>query len=140
MKKVTNIYQLNLNRSPTAALTLTANHHNFHCISLVQEPPVKKDGNIYAIPAPLQILAIDKYPRAAIIYNPSLDIWPISLSDRDCQVALWQTKGNKIMLISAYWHARDNSVINTIEKALKLAKNKRYSILMGIDCNGHHPS
>ena len=136
----TKIFQLNLNRSPLALHNLMGQHQQQHCISLVQELPIR--GNkIFSIPAPLQVIAIEESPRAAIIYNPSLDIWPIAqVSTRDCQAALWQTNGKNILLISAYWHAKSNELPNSLETIFTLARNKNYDIVLAIDTNGHHPS
>ena len=134
---ISNIYQLNLHRSPTAAHNLMLQHQKYHCMSLIQEPPVRKEL-MYGIPKPLHSLSAENSPRAAIVFNPSLDIWPLpQFSHRDCQAALWQINSRKVILISAYW-AINEDMEPHLQTVLSYAKDKGWQVLLAIDTNGHH--
>lgn len=132
-----------MHRSPLASVNLVENHSKEHCISLVHEPPSRK-GQIYSFPHPLEVLGephsnLVDGPRAAIIFNPSLNIWHMpQYSNRDCQVALWQIHDQKIALISAYWPINCNDLINHLETVVASLSHDRYKILIGIDSNAHH--
>jgi len=135
----TNIFQINLNRSPKALENHIAKHRKQHSVSLVQEPPLRK-GSVHSIPPPLEILR-DENPRAVIIYNPSLDIWPMpQYSNRDCQFAVWQINNTKVILGSVYWDIRSNEMLKHIDNVLlDLSVNSpNFKILIGIDSNAHH--
>jgi len=141
-EKITNIYQLNTHKSLNSLTTLidetfTTNNN----IALIQEPPLKK-GSCVGVPSPLTCLSTSQSPRAAIIFNPSLELWQLPhLSDRDCQTAIWYNdKAKPMLVISAYWDITIPFIPPTLSKAVTEAVNKNYLILIGIDANAHHPA
>jgi ribonuclease HI len=139
---LTNIYQLNTHKSPLSLNTLIDEKFNSNNnVALLQEPPLSK-GHIVGVPPPLTCLTSSSKPRAAIIHNPSLEIWQVPhLSDRDCQTAIWYNdKIKPIMLISAYWDITSPNIPTTLAKAVMEAINKQFQILIGIDSNAHHPA
>jgi hypothetical protein len=142
LQKITIIYQLNTHKSHTSLATLIdetfISNNN---IALIQEPPIRK-GNCVGVPYPLTCLSSSDNPRAAIIFNPSLELWQIPhLSDRDCQTAIWYNKKLKpTLVISAYWDITAPAIPLTISKAISEAITKNYQILIGIDANAHHPA
>jgi hypothetical protein len=79
-------------------------------------------------------------PRAIIIHNPSLEVWQIpTLSDRDCQTAIWRNGKNRpIIIISGYWDINFPNFPETIMKTIIEAKNKRFDLILGLDSNAHH--
>jgi hypothetical protein len=101
----TNIFQLNTHESNLSLSTLfDTKFKNNANIALIQEPPQCK-GVLTGIPPSLTSLYSSPKPRAAIIHNPSLEIWQLThLSDGDCQTAIWRVENCKpIIIISAYW-------------------------------------
>jgi len=139
MKVPIHIWQLNANKSPPALNTLINEKFTKTNIALLQEPPLTK-GSMLTVPYPLHYLTATANPRTAIIYNPSLDIWPIAhLSDRDCQMAIWYlNKKVTIILISAYWENGNNQIPPKLKKAIQYAKQNKYELFIGIDSNAHH--
>ena len=135
------ILQLNLHRSHAPLTELLTEHwdkRNFN-IAFVQEFPLTK-GSAARVPSPLQLLHTTDVPRAAIIHNPSLDIWEApALSDRDCQVATWTTGRLTIVIASVYWAGNERSIPDTLLKAIRFAKSNKYELLIGMDSNAHNP-
>jgi len=141
-KNFTNIYQLNAHKSLTSINTfLKETFIDNNNIALVQEPSIKM-GTCLGIPPPLTCLSSSTNPRAAIIHNPSLEIWQLPhLSDRDCQTAIWHNdKMKPILLISVYWDITFPNIPPTFTNAIMEAIDKHYQILIGIDANAHHPA
>jgi ribonuclease HI len=137
-----NIYQLNTHKSSISLNALIEDvFTNNTNIALVQEPPIHL-GRCVGVPAPLSCLFSSAKPRTAIIHNPSLEIWQLPhLSNRDCQTAIWHNEKIKpIIIISAYWDINLPDIPPTLVKAVIEATNKKYSLLIGIDANAHHPA
>jgi hypothetical protein len=137
----TNIFQLNTHKSNISLSTLIDTKFKDNAnIALIQEPPQRK-GIITGVPPPLSCLYSSPKPRAAIIHNPSLEVWQLPhLSDEDCQTAIWRMKNSKpIFLISSYWDISFPEIPNTLKKAIKEALKLKYDLLVGIDSNAHHP-
>jgi ribonuclease HI len=137
----TNIFQLNTHKSNISLSTLIDTKFKDNTnIALIQEPPQRK-GIITGVPPPLSCLYSSLKPRAAIIHNPSLEVWQLPhLSDGDCQTAIWRMKNCKpIILISAYWDILFPEIQTTFKKAVKEALKLKYDLLVGIDSNAHHP-
>ena len=132
------ILQLNLHRSHAPLTELLEEHwdkRNLN-IAFVQEIPLVK-GKAARVPSPLHLLHTTDVPRAAIIHNPSLDIWEApALSDRDCQVATWTTGKNTTLIASIYWAGNEKTLPSTLLKAIFAKKNK-FEILIGMDSNAH---
>jgi hypothetical protein len=136
------IFQLNTHKSTLSLNTLIDEHFNGNNnVALIQEPPIKA-GRVIGVPYPLTCLTSSHKPRAAIIHNPSLEIWQLShLSDNDCQMAIWlNNKIKPIILISAYWDITLPTIPTMLAKAVAHAINKQYQLLIGIDSNAHHPA
>jgi hypothetical protein len=137
----TNIFQLNTHKSNISLSTLIdTKFKSNRNIALIQEPPQCK-GIITWVPPPLACLYSSPKPRAAIIHNPSLEVWQLPhLSDGDCQTAIWRIKNCKpIIIISAYWDISCPEIQITLKKAEKEALKLKYDLLVGIDSNAHHP-
>jgi ribonuclease HI len=140
--KITNVFQLNTHKSTLPLATLIDEKFKGNCnIALIQEPPAK-DGRLLGVPPPLSSLQTTIKPRAAIIHNPSLEIWQLPhLSDGDCQTAIWHNgKATPIILISAYWDITFPDIPTKIVQAVSEAITKRYKLLLAIDANAHHPA
>jgi hypothetical protein len=138
----TNIFQLNSHKSLISLNTFfEETFTGTNNIALIQEPPLKS-GRCIGVPTPLTCLTTTAKPRAAIIHNPSLEIWQVPhLSDRDCQTAIWHNdKMSPILLISAYWDITSPTIPHCLTKAVTEAINKRYHLFIGIDANTHHPA
>jgi hypothetical protein len=142
LKNFTNIYQLNAHKSLSSVNTfIKETFIDNNNIALIQEPSIKI-GTCLGIPPPLTCLSSSPNPRAAIIHNPSLEIWQLPhLSDRDCQTAIWHNdKMKPILLISVYWDITFPNIPTTLTNAITEAISKQYQILIGIDANAHHPA
>jgi hypothetical protein len=139
---IANIFQLNTHKSLISLATLIDDKFTDNCnIALIQEPPFR-EGKIVGVPPPLSCLQTSPNPRAAIIHNPSLEIWQLPhLSDRDCQTAIWHNgNATPTVLISAYWDITFPSIPTKLTKAITEAITKKYKILLAIDSNAHHPA
>jgi len=137
-----NIYQLNTHKSSISLNALIEDAFTSNTnIALVQEPPIHL-GRCVGVPAPLSCLFSSTKPRAAIIHNPSLEIWQLPhLSDRDCQAAIWHNKKQKpIIIVSVYWDINLPDIPPSLIKTVTEAINKKYPIILGIDANAHHPA
>ena len=135
------VMQLNLHRSHPPLQDLLTNSWNSSGmnIALVQEIPLHK-GKACNVPHPLHFDYTCDIPRAGIIYNPSLDIWPApTLSYRDCQVCSWTINKKNILVISAYWAINERNIPTTLVKAIRFAKKNKFEILVGMDANAHSP-
>jgi len=133
--------QLNTHKSKNSLITLIDEKFlENNNIALIQEPPVNRKGEVIGYPFPLTCLQTTDKPRAIIIHNPSLEVWQIpSLSDRDCQTAIWRNaKSKPIIIISAYWDINFPNFPEIIMKAIIEAKNKRFDLILGLDSNAHH--
>ena len=133
--------QLNTHKSKNSLITLIDEKFlENNNIALIQEPPVNRKGEVIGYPFPLTCLQTTNKPRAIIIHNPSLEVWQIpSLSDRDCQTAIWRNaKSKPIIIISAYWDINFPNFPEIIMKAIIEAKNKRFDLILGLDSNAHH--
>jgi len=138
----TNIFQLNTHKSNTSFSTLIdTKFKSNRNIAFIQEPPQLK-GIITGVPSPLTCLYSSPRPRAAIIHNPSLEVWQLPhLSDGDCQTAIWRVESCRpVIIISAYWDITNPDIQPTLKKAINKAIKKKYDLLIGIDANAHHPS
>ena len=113
-------------------------HRCKHSISLIQEPTIRQ-GLIVGFPQPLTIIAHLDNPRAGIVHNPSLNIWPMpELSSRDCQVALWHVKQHKIIIASIYWAHQYPETFQNIINVIRKGRENKYQFLIGMDANAHH--
>jgi Endonuclease-reverse transcriptase len=139
---VSNLFQLNTHKSRLSLSTLIDEKFNENNnVALIQEPPLNRKGEVTGYPFPLSCLYSTNYPRAAIVHNPSLEIWQLpQLSDRDCQTAIWRNgKQKPIIIISAYWDINYPEVPINIDKAISEARKMKYDVILGIDSNAHHP-
>jgi len=142
LNKVSNIFQLNTHKSRISLTTLIDEKFlENNNIALIQEPPVNRKGDVIGYPFPLSCLQTTNKPRAIIIHNPSLEVWQLpSLSDRDCQTAIWRNGKNRpIILVSGYWDINFPNFPETILKAIIEAKSNKFDIIIGLDSNAHHP-
>lgn len=140
-KSQISLLQLNLHRSHFALSDLLTNYwvNDSMNIAFVQEIPLTK-GSACRVPHPLHFDYESDVPRAGIIYNPSLDIWPVpSLSDRDCQVSTWTLNNKTTLIISSYWAINDKSIPLALTKAIKFARDNRYDVFIAMDSNAHSP-
>ena len=139
---IAKIFQLNTHKSKDSLATLIDEQFiSNNNIALIQEPPLRQ-GEVIGYANPLICLQTGEKPRAAIIHNPSLEIWQLPhLSDRDCQTAIWRNaKQNPILIVSAYWDITYDKIPIMLTNAIKNAKEKKYDIIIGIDSNAHHPA
>jgi len=143
LNKISNILQLNTHKARISLTTLI--NEKFienNNIALIQKPPVNRKGEVVGYPFPLTCLQTTDKPRAVIIHNPSLEVWQLpSLSDRDCQTAIWRNgKSRPIIIVSGYWDINFPNFPETILKAINEAKNNNFDIIIGLDSNAHHPA
>jgi ribonuclease HI len=137
----TNIFQLNTHKSNISLSTLIDTKFVTNTnIALIQEPPQRK-GVITGVPTPLSCLYSTSKPRAAIIHNPSLEVWQLPhLSDGDCQTAIWRVEScTPVIIVSAYWDITNPDIQPTLKKAIKETFKKKYNIIIAMDTNAHHP-
>ncbi len=131
---VSNLFQLNTHKSRLSLSTLIDEKFNENNnVALIQEPPLNRKGEVTGYPFPLSCLYSTNYPRAAIVHNPSLEIWQLpQLSDRDCQTAIWRNGKQKPII-------NYPEVPINIEKAISEARKMKYDVILGLDSNAHHP-
>ena len=81
-------------------------------------------------------------PRSYIYAHKNLNIWPIdSLTTRDvatCIIDPPRGFSNKILIVSIYWDGRIDTFPEEGEKAIKLAREKDYTLVVGGDLNARN--
>ena len=78
------------------------------------------------------------HPRASITASNRLQMTEISeLKHRDLAAGLITLEGKKTVILSVYLDITKEAVPDHLREAIEYCKQKRFSILVGIDSNAH---
>ena len=108
-------------------------------IILNQEPYCYK-ATLALLPQNAKTIPSDRtgHPRAAITASTRLQMAEITeLKHRDLAAGLVTLEGKKTVIISTYLDITQDPVPEYLVKAINYCKQKRFSILIGMDSNAH---
>ena len=106
---------------------------------MTQEPYCYK-ATLALIPQNAQTIPADRsgHPRASITASNRLQMAEITeLRHRDLAAGLITLEGKKTVILSVYLDITQEAVPDHLRKTIEYCKQKRFSILLGIDSNAH---
>lgn len=140
-------FQLNLHRSIVPIDNLfaeiassTEGKDNWAC--LIQEPNINRDNSVSSVPSACRAYYDDtKRARAAIIVPQNSQCTFIDhLSSPDfCTVRLHRHRCVDLILCSVYMDWSSNELPPLLEKTAAFANANNIELVIGADCNAHHP-
>ena len=78
-------------------------------------------------------------PRAYVYCHKQLNAWPVQeLCSKDTAACIIKTNNKNVgtlLIMSIYWDGRINDPPSQVQEAMKLARNKNYTLVMGGDVN-----
>ena len=144
MTDIIKVYQINLNKSPTAQSNLMSELIDFkdeHFICLIQEPHFarSKPSSIGNAMQAFHGKACNQFwPRAMIVASKNLNISLIEeLTSRDTTCINLHTKDEELVICSSYQDINLPEVINNIDNCVVKAKAINKDLIIGADSNSH---
>ena len=140
-KEIIEVTQLNMQKARHAQIEILnkLNKTKNPFLILAQEPYCYK-STLALLPQNSKTIPSDRtgHPRASITASNKLQMAEISeLKHRDLAAGLVTLEGKKTVIISIYQDITQESVPEHLVKAINYCKQKRFSILIGMDSNAH---
>ena len=140
-KEKIEVTQLNMQKARHAQIELLnkLNKSKNSFMILTQEPYCYK-ATLALLPQNAKTIPNDRtgHPRASITASSRLQMAEISeLKHRDLAAGLVTLEGKKTVIISVYLDITQDPVPDYLTKAINYCKQKRFSILIGMDSNAH---